>query len=113
MFKEYKLLCKNNQLTPGGYFLYKEDTPWVLNFATQDTRGGAEVEFVKECLLQFTQYYQEEGITSIAMPRIAAGLGGLDWLNMKDLLIELLDPLPIPIYVYEHFEKFVEGNEAI
>lgn len=102
-----------NLFEPGGYFLKKDSEPWVLNLATQDSRGGAEIEFVEECLENFTDYYKEEGITSLAIPRIAAGLGGLEWEDVKELLNEVLGPLPIPIYVYENFEKFTLGNEDL
>lgn len=111
MFKEYKSLCHRNHFVPGGYFLYKESDPWILNFATQDTLGGARIEYVEECLENFTMYYEEERIISIAMPRVASGLGGLNWVDVKELLHEILGPLPIPIMVYEHFERFVVGNE--
>ena len=109
----YKSLCHQNLIVPGGYYLYRESEPWILNLATQDKLGGARIEYVEECLENFTGYYEEEGTISLAIPRIAAGLGGLQWEDIKELLIEILEPLPIPIYVYEHYEKFTKGNEII
>lgn len=113
MFREYKSLCHREQLLPGGYYLYKESEPWILNLATQDTLGGARIEYVEECLENFTEYYEQEGITSLAMPRVAAGLGGLQWEDVKKLLTDILGQLPISVYVYENFERFTVGNEIV
>ena len=49
----------------------------------------------------FCQYYEQQGITSLALPRIGAGLGGLEWTEVRSLIIKALDPLPISIMVYE------------
>jgi O-acetyl-ADP-ribose deacetylase (regulator of RNase III) len=35
MFLEYKLKCEKNELFPGSLHLYKESSPWVLNFPTK------------------------------------------------------------------------------
>ena len=101
MFKEYKRLCHSGLFVPGSYFLFKYSSPWILNLATQDTKRGARIEFVEHCLVKLSENYHDEGITSIAMPRIGAGLGGLPWHAVKKLIISILDPLPIEILVYE------------
>ena len=112
MFKEYKRRCYKEILEPGGYYLYKDSAPWILNFATQGSLGGARLEYVEKCFSDFAEYYEQEGIKSLALSRIAAGLGGLDWQDVKEILIEYLDPLPINICVYEHYEPedSFEGN---
>ena len=61
--------------------------------------GGSRLEYVEKCFSDFADYYEEEGITSLALPRIAAGLGGLDWQDVKEILIEYLHLLPINIYL--------------
>lgn len=70
-----------------------------MNLATQGELGGSRLEYVEKCFSDFANYYEEEGITSLALPRIAAGLGGLDWQDVKEILIEYLHLLPINIYL--------------
>ena len=111
MFKEYKRRCHGGLFVPGGHYLHKESSPWVLNLATQDAVGGAQIEFVEHCLSEFTEYYEEEGITSLAMPRIAAGLGGLDWKEVKALIDEILSRVSIPVFVYEEFQQGLKARE--
>ena len=106
MYHEYRRRCRAGEFTPGNYYLEKATQPWVLNLATQSTKAGAQQEFIETCFHSLAERYAEEGITSIAMPRIAAGLGGLRWQDVKLLIDEILGPLPIPIHV---FEEFVEG----
>lgn len=45
------------------------------------------------------------------MPRIAAGLGGLEWSDVMDLALDILDPLPIPILIYSDYEPGVMADE--
>jgi hypothetical protein len=46
------------------------------------------------------------------LPRIAAGLGGLEWDEVRQLMFRLLDPLPIPVYVYEAYLPGVKADEG-
>jgi O-acetyl-ADP-ribose deacetylase (regulator of RNase III) len=44
-----------------------------------------------------------EKITSIAMPRIAAGYGGLSWKKARSLIEAVFADWPGSVYVYEEF----------
>ena len=103
MFKEYRRMCYKREFKPGDHFLYTQSTPWILNLATQDSTGGAKLQYVEQCLDGFCRYYEQQGIDSLALPRIGAGLGGLEWGDVKGLIIETLGELPISIKVYEAF----------
>ena len=109
MHKEYKWRCHARLLSPGEYCLWKDDQPWILNLATQADTGGATQAFVRQCLVRLADGYADEGITSIAMPRIAAGLGGLAWEDVRSLIVGTLGELPIPVFVYE---EYVEGHQV-
>ena len=109
MFKEYRRRCHSGEFQTGGYYLEKKTTPWVLNLATQADLGGATLEYVSACFAAVAANFEEEGITSLAMPRIAAGLGHLEW---DDVIEEHLGVLPIPVIVYEKFISGVAADEA-
>lgn len=113
MFNEYLKLCRSGELLPGGYHLYKISTPWILNFATQDSLGGAKLEYIEECFKSFAGYYEDEGITSLAMPRIGAGLGGVEWRAIKSVIKDKLESVDIPIYVYENYKHNLKADEKI
>lgn len=113
MFEEYKRRCRSGLFLPGGNFLYKESRPWILNLATQDVVGSARIEYVVECFQNLTEYCRAEGITSLAMPRIAAGLGGVDWKAVKGVIRDILDPMEVPIVVYEDYQEGLKAKESL
>lgn len=106
MYEEYRRRCRSGALRPGGVYLESGTTPWVLNLATQADLGGAEIGSVESCLHWVAREHATQGITSLAMPRIAAGLGGLTWESVRPLIDEVLGPLDLPVLV---FESFVPG----
>ncbi|MFT7169289.1 MAG: O-acetyl-ADP-ribose deacetylase (regulator of RNase III), partial [Paracoccaceae bacterium] len=50
-------------------------------------------------------------IESLALPRIATGVGGLDWDDVLPVVQETLGSLDIPIYLYTRYEKGVAAKE--
>lgn len=113
MYKDYRQRCHREELRPGDLFLWKDSTPWILNLATQDRTSGARFTFVEACLTRLARDYANEGITSLAMPRIAAGLGGLVWSEVRELIDSILGPLPIPLFVYDEYVEEVAADEGL
>ena len=42
----------------------------------------------------------DQKFTSIAMPKLGAGFGGVDWLEVRGMMDSQLDELLFPIFVY-------------
>jgi O-acetyl-ADP-ribose deacetylase (regulator of RNase III) len=53
---------------------------------------------------------EKEGFNSLALPRLATGVGGLDWEQVKPLIESQLGDLDIPIYVYTVYQA---GEQAV
>jgi O-acetyl-ADP-ribose deacetylase (regulator of RNase III) len=45
----------------------------------------------------------KEGFGSLALPRLATGVGGLDWSEVKPLIASQLGDLDIPVFVYSTY----------
>jgi O-acetyl-ADP-ribose deacetylase (regulator of RNase III) len=109
MFEEYRRRCKvkPREFNPGDVFLYKarEGKPWVFNLATQEGywRSRATYEAVEQALRRMRELADLEGITSVAMPRIGAGMGGLSWRRVRDLIERVLGDWTGTAYVYDTF----------
>jgi len=101
MYQEYRRLCHHELLALGGAFLWKLSEPWVLNLVTQDSLRGATSEYVAEAFRWLATSWREEGIQSVAMPRVGAGPGGLEWDEVRSLLEGILGPCSLPVTVYE------------
>lgn len=107
MFEEYRARCKATPPTfaLGGVFLWREDgKPAVFNLGTQPRPGrGAAYDAVETALRATRAAADEAKITSIALPRIAAGYGGLSWPKVKALIETVFADWPGTVYVYEEF----------
>jgi|GEM_PF-2461466 len=82
----YLAACAAQTLKPGGIVVYippeSVELPRVIHAATQEfygRKGRARIDWVRSALLASRAYLDEQAITDVAMPRIASGLGGLDW----------------------------------
>jgi O-acetyl-ADP-ribose deacetylase (regulator of RNase III)/uncharacterized protein YwgA len=106
MFKEYAKACKKGELRRGKPFLYSDLNMKILCFPTKDNwKGPSKYEFIEDGLITLHDNYKEWGITSIAIPPLGSGLGGLHWERVRDLINKHLSDLPIDIEVYEPLDN--------
>lgn len=93
MYQEYRTLCLKRTLRPGlVYPYYTDNGKWIYNMATQDDPGrNATYEWL-EISLRFVRLHAEtHRIRSVAMPRIGAGIGGLNWTAVKNRMTEVFE----------------------
>jgi O-acetyl-ADP-ribose deacetylase (regulator of RNase III) len=108
MFVEYRRRCKAEprQFNPGDAWLWQEDgRPAVFNLATQEHywRGRATYEAVEAALAAMCHQVEAKAITSIAMPRVGAGLGGLSWNKVRAIVDRVFAGWAGTLYVYEEY----------
>ena len=121
MVKDFRHFCRNRHPKEGNIWLWQGvgengQTVKIFNLLTQQhppsqnaQPGRAKVEYVRQTLKNLAQRVQKEGIKSLAVPKLATGVGALDWKDVKPLLMEYLDPLRIPVFVYS---TYVAGQKA-
>lgn len=103
----YRKACATGKLTIDTLWVYplryqEQPDKQILCFPTKEHwKNPSKIEWIDNNLLQIKLYYQELGITSLAMPKIGAGLGKLNWdTEIRPLVYKHLKDLPIPIVVY-------------
>ena len=107
MFDEYKLACKFKQIYIGGDLIVWDHIDMfnpkkILCFATkEDWWNPSKLVWIDRGLKMFSQTYKAFGITSIAFPKLGCNNGGLDWKDVKPLMIKYLEPLDITCEIYE------------
>ena len=74
--------------------------------------GRATIENVNHSLKALAKLVETEKIKSLALPRLATGVGGLEWKNVKPLIERHLGHLSVPLYVYSTFHPDVKAKEA-
>ncbi len=108
MFEEYRRRCKTEprKFNLGDVLLWKaEGRPWVFNLATQERywHARASYEAIEIALKKMKQRANREGITSIAIPRIGVGYGGLSWKKVRAIIEQTFGEWEGTLYVYEEY----------
>jgi O-acetyl-ADP-ribose deacetylase (regulator of RNase III) len=108
MYEEYRRRCKAEprQFNLGDSFLWlEEDKPAVFNLATQEHywRARASYEAIENALKKMRAQADEQGIKSIAIPRIGVGYGGLSWKKVREIIERIFVGWLGTLYVYEEF----------
>ncbi len=102
MHREYVHKCERGEVQLGRPYLWASVLPpWVLNFPTKGHwRENSKLEAIVEGLVYLEQHYKEWGISSLAVPPLGSGLGGLEWRVVGPTLYAHLDRLDIPVELY-------------
>jgi O-acetyl-ADP-ribose deacetylase (regulator of RNase III) len=102
MHREYVELCERREVKLGRPYLWRSVVPpWVLNFPTKyHWRENSSLEAIVAGLEYLEEHYEDWGITSLAVPPLGSGLGGLDWRIVGPILYQHLDRLRIPVELY-------------
>src|SRR5436305_3134615 len=101
MFPVYQQECKTGKLRIGRPTLYRESTPWILNFPTKsDWKLPSKLEYLEKGLEYFLANYKKAGIKSIAFPKLGAQNGKLSWDEVGPLMARYLSQVDIDVYIY-------------
>lgn len=106
-FKAYESACQRKEMVPGRMFIFDTHsltTPrYIVNFPTKrHWRGNSRMEDVEAGLADLAQEIQARGIRSIAIPPLGSGLGGLNWPEVRQRIVQSLAGLDgVKVIVYE------------
>lgn len=108
MFREYHKACELRNIHPGVLWYYRaSDLKLIVNFPTKDDwRKPSKYEYIAKGLSQLRSLLKKyPPKTSIAIPALGCGHGGLNWDTVFDLIKEYLgDSEYIEIYVFQPFQ---------
>ena len=74
--------------------------------------GKASLANVNHCLRRLRHEIEAEKITSLAIPALATGVGGLAWAEVKPLIEQHLGDLSIPIFIYATYYPGMQAKET-
>lgn len=107
--KDYIRACKSGALTIGKLHYYKEKGKTIINFPTKNKwREKSNMEYIEQGLDQLVILIQNLGLSSIAIPPLGSGNGGLIWAKVKLLIEKKLLGLSqnIDIIIYEPSKSY-------
>lgn len=100
MYEEYRRLCRTGEFRLGEFFRWDGDGFTVYNLATQQ-RGGADarLDAVATSVQAALADAANLGVAALGVPRLGAGIGGLDWADVRAALHEAGEASPVELTV--------------
>ena len=118
--KDFRNNCHQNNPKPGHAWLWAGPERVVINLMTQEPApdnkahpGKATAHNVNRALKELRTIIEQEKIASVALPKLATGVGGLDWDEVEPLIESQLGDLGIPVIVYVAYEKDTKAAEPV
>ncbi len=106
-FKIYKQLCEDKEFDIGDLLITNTGQirpKFIINFPTKKHwRGRSKIEFIEIGMKELVREINEKQIKSIAIPPLGCGNGGLNWNEVKEIILKELEEVnkDIEIIIYE------------
>jgi O-acetyl-ADP-ribose deacetylase (regulator of RNase III) len=118
MHKDFHHWCHQQHPKPGGVWIWSgAGGVRIINLITQDgglehgsKAGKASVSSVNHALRALKKLVEKEGLSSIALPRLATGVGGLQWKDVQPLISNQLADVGATVYLYS---QYIPGKKAV
>ncbi len=120
LYKDFRHYCQTKHPKSGELWTWNTaDGRLIANLFTRDGAydhgskpGHATLSHVNHALHALRNLAQKEKFSSLALPRLACGLSGLDWDDVKPLIETHLGNLGVPVYLYLNYQKGVRAAET-
>ena len=117
MAKDFRHYCQVSHPKAGEIWAWAgADGKRIVNLMVQEEApskqsrpGKATTHTVNVALRELRALIESEGFESVALPRLATGVGGLEWAEVAPLIENHLGDLSIPVYLYT---TFTPGEKA-
>lgn len=109
----YSQQCKQNLFTTGEILFFKEKGKIIANFPTKNKwREKSKYEYIEQGLHSLYQGIIKHNISSIAIPQLGCGNGGLEWSKVREMIFQILGSLQnTQIFLYGPFnDKILSPN---
>ena len=106
-FLAYAAACKNGEVQPGRMFVFEThelaSPRYIINFPTKrHWRGKSRLADIETGLEALVAEIRRLDVSSVAVPPLGAGLGGLQWKEVRKRIEERLGALPdLRVVVFE------------
>ena len=87
----YRRACDRGEVRVGTMFVFEREAllppRFIINFPTKEHwRAKSKLEHIEQGLVDLVAVVKEEGISSIAIPPLGCGNGGLEWQDVRPLI---------------------------
>jgi O-acetyl-ADP-ribose deacetylase (regulator of RNase III) len=105
-FQQYKKACDAKEVQPGRMFTTftgKLFPKYIINFPTKrHWKGKSKIEDIRSGLQALVKEVKQLDIKTIAIPPLGCGNGGLDWVQVKSIIVDAFTELPgVRVVIFE------------
>ncbi len=106
-YRVYQAACRRGDVEPGRMFVFPThnltNPHYIINFPTKrHWRGKSRLEDIRSGLRALATEVERLNIHSIAIPPLGSGMGGLDWHQVKPLIVQALENFSdVEVTIYE------------
>lgn len=119
MYKDFRHYCQTSSPEQGEICVWAgADAKQIVHLLTQASSqdhqsnpGKASIEAVNHSLKELKKWAQKNNIQSIAIPKLATGVGGLNWEDVYSLIQKHFSDQETALYVYVQYQKNIIGKE--
>ena len=102
MFDDYVSRCKRGEVRLGEPYAYEECGTHIINFPTKGHwKASSRIGDIRAGLNYLRNHLDEWNVHSIAIPPLGCGNGGLEWDDVRPLIVRAMEDAAIDVYVYE------------
>lgn len=107
--QDYVKACKTGELSVGKLHHFKEDGKIIINFPTKNKwREKSKIEYITSGLDELLDLIIRLNISSIAIPPLGSGNGGLVWSEVKPIIEQKINTLSesVDFIIYEPSKSY-------
>jgi O-acetyl-ADP-ribose deacetylase (regulator of RNase III) len=121
-FRKYKQACDAKMLRPGMLYTHQvgdmfsaSGPKFIINFPTKNHwRADSKIEYIETGLDALVDVLRRSGITSVALPPLGCGNGGLKWEEVRPLITRKLGDLDdVSVVVLEPKHEVLEAEHRV
>lgn len=118
-YKLYKAACKEGEVKIGKMFVTTVgqlgNPRFIINFPTKEHwKNPSQIDYIKSGLIDLKNVIKKLNIKSISIPPLGSGSGGLNWLEVRPLIVEALGDLKdVDVFIYEPDKKMIPNKRIM
>ena len=119
LYKDFRHYCRQSHPKSGELWMWGGPGIRVANLFTQEAAyghgahpGRAKLEHVNHALRALRKTIEQEAFASVALPRLATGVGALAWDDVRPLIEHHLGDLEASVYLYVAYEPGTAAREG-
>lgn len=121
LYKDFRHYCKTQRPQAGSLWAWGgPGGRRIISLFTQEAAyqrgqkpGKATISFVSHALRNLRELAIREKFRSMALPRLATGVGRLEWADVEPHIHETLGDIGIPLVIYTVYRPGVAAEEGL